>query len=226
MCDRFVYDSTREEIAEVFQVSSERKDYFEPDYNIIPGQLIPAVFNDENENTRSILKFHWGLIPEEAETEEQGKEHYEFPSEKIEEDDRIKSCVEMRRCLIPANGFYKWKTTKKKTTPFYIRLLSNEVMAFAGVYSVWEAESGREVYSCTLLTTEANVLVQPVDDRMPVIIRRENYPLWLGEEPVTPKELEAMLQPYRLTEMAVNRVSEKVNNITNNSPELIQPIPK
>lgn len=224
MPDRFAIHSSKEEMEQVFGVHSPRDDYFQPNYNISPGLLTPGIFLDEGE--RSILNFQWGLIPEDADNEEEGKEHFEFASEDIEKNGWLKSCFEKRRCLVPAHGFYKWKTSKKQATPFYIRLLSNRVMAFAGVYSVWKSESGRDAYSFTILTTDANVLVQPVDDRMPVIIGRENYGKWLGEEETDAESLRSLLEPYDLTNMAVNRVSEKVNDINSSGPELIQPIPK
>ena len=224
MSDRFVLDSSKEEVEQVFGVTSQRDDFFDPKYNISPGGLVPVVFTESDE--RKILKFYWGLIPEDADSEQEGKPHFEYPMEELGEDEWVDACFEQRRCLIPASGFYKWKTSKKKNTPFYIRLLNNRVMAFAGVYSVWKADSGRELHSCTMLTTEANVLVQPVSDRMPVIIRRENYAEWLGEKSVDSSRINTMLKPYQLTEMAVNRVSEDVNDINASGPELIQPIPK
>lgn len=224
MPDRFALHSSKEEMENVFDVHSPREDYFQPDYNISPALLTPAIFLDDGE--RRILNFQWGLIPEEADSDEEGREHFEFPAGALDENDWLKKCFEQRRCLIPAHGFYKWKTSQKKATPFYIRLLSSRVMAIAGVYSVWESDSGRDVYSFAMLTTEANVLVQPVDDRMPVILRPEAYGAWLGEEETDEESLRGLLEPYDLTDMAVNRVSEKVNDINSSGPELIQPIPK
>lgn len=224
MSDRFVLHASKEEVETLFGVSTQREDYFEPDYNITPGTLVPVVFREGGEN--NIYQFLWGMIPTDAEEEKEGKEYYEWASKGIEENEELKKSFRDRRCIIPANGFYKWKTTKKKSTPFYIRMLSNELMGIAGLYSVWQSKSGRNVYSFTMLTTEANALVQPVDDRMPVILRPENYDLWLGKEEIDSGKMETFLKPFQLTEMAVNRVSEAVNDPTNNGPELIQPIPK
>jgi putative SOS response-associated peptidase YedK len=223
MSDRLVRHSEKEVIEKQFEVSTHRDEFFEPDYNISPGSLMPVVYVEEGE--RKIYNFQWGLIPEDADAELEGKENYEAKSEDIEEDDWLNECFKQRRCIIPANGFYKWKTTKKKSTPFYVRLLSNEIAGFAGLYSVWESESGRDVYSFTLLTTEANALVQPVDDRMPVILRPEDYGSWLDKD-TEPEEVKSLLKPLGLTEMAVNRVSEKVADLNSQGPELIQPIPK
>lgn len=223
MSDRLARHSAKEEIEQEFKVSTHRDDFFDPNYNISPGSLMPAVYVEDRE--RKIYNFQWGLIPEDADAEQEGKAHYQAKLEEVEKDDWLKECFEQRRCIIPANGFYKWKTTQKKSTPFYVRLLSNKVAGFAGVYAVWESPSGRDVYSFTLLTIKANALVQPVDDRMPAILRPRDYESWLDEE-ADPELLKSLLKPFGLTEMAVNRVSEKVSDVTSKGAELIQPIPK
>lgn len=223
MSDRLARHSAKEVIEDEFEITTHRDEFFEPDYNISPGSLLPVVYVEDGE--RKIYNFLWGLIPEDADAEREGKENYEAKVEELEKDAWLKACFVKRRCIIPADGFYKWKTTKKKSTPFYVRLLSNRVAALAGVYSVWESASGRDVYSFTLLTTEANALVQPVDERMPVILRPDDYNTWLDEATDTDK-LNSLLKPLSLTEMAVNRVSEKVADLNSQGPELIQPIPK
>ncbi|HKK46689.1 MAG TPA: SOS response-associated peptidase [Balneolaceae bacterium] len=224
MSDRFVLKSSKVEVEQLFEVSTERDDFFESEYNITPGSLIPVVY--EEDGVRNIYNFKWGLIPSEADDETEGIENFEYPVESLEENDWLVECLAHRRCLIPANGFYKWKTTKKKSTPFYIRLLSNDLMAFAGVYSIWKSASGRDVYSCAMLTVEANALVQPVDDRMPLMLRPEHYKAWLSDKKIEVSDIKQFLGSFSMTEMAVNRVSEDVNNPDNNSEELIQPIPK
>lgn len=224
MSDRFVLHASKEIIEEIFNVSSGRNDYFEPDYNITPGTLLPVVYREADK--RKIHGFHWGMIPEGAQDEKEGLEHLNVPVEDLKKDKRLARAFENRRCIVPANGFYKWKTSRKKSTPFYIRLLSNDVMGLAGIYSIWKSGSGRDVYSFSLLTTESNALVQPVDSRMPAILRPENFDIWLSKEKVDTGTYSGLLKPFLLTEMAVNRVSEKVSNPDNNGPELIQPIPK
>lgn len=224
MSDRFVLEASKEEVEQLFDVSSKRDDFFESDYNITPGSLIPVVYKEGNE--RKIYNFQWGLIPEDAGEEKEGQDNYEVPVESAQENAWFAECLEQRRCLIPANGFYKWKSNRKKSTPFYIRLLSNELTAFAGIYTVWRSESGRDVYSCAMLTTEANALVQPVDDRMPILVHPDNFEQWLSDEPAEESLISTIKGGYSMTDLAVNRVSEDVNNPEKNRPELIQPIPK
>lgn len=224
MSDRFVLEASKQEVMQLFEVSTQRDDFFESEYNITPGSLIPVVYREDEE--RKVYNFLWGLISPEADEEKEGYDRFELSLKDIEKDEWLTECLEQRRCLIPANGFYKWKFTEKKSTPFYIRLLSNQLAAIAGIYSVWKSSSGRNVYSCAMLTTEANPLIQPVDDRMPVLIRPEHFEQWLAKESLDQAKLEKLLSGYSMTEMAVNRVSEDVNDPENNSAELIQPIPK
>lgn len=224
MSDRFVLHAAKEVVEDEFGVSTERDDYFEPDYNINPGTRVPVVYSQKGE--RKIHTFQWGMIREDAKEEKAGLKNISTPVEELEDDEWLYEAFQKRRCIIPANGFYKWKTSKKKSTPFYIRLLSNELMGLAGIYSVWQSGSGRDVYSFSMLTTDSNALVQPVDNRMPVILRPDNYDIWLSGEQVNSTTLTTLLKPYLLTEMAVNRVTEEVNDPHNEGPELIQPIPK
>lgn len=224
MSDRFVLHADKQVIESEFGVSTERDDYFEPNYNISPGTLVPAIYEDSKQ--RKIRNFYWGLIPEDAGEEREGMKNINVPMSELTDGGQLAEEFEKRRCIVPANGFFKWKTSKKKSTPFYIRLLSNDVMGMAAIYSIWESDSGRNVYSFTLLTTESNALVQPVGNRMPVILRPQHYEPWLSKGSMTAGILSEILKPYLLTEMAVNRVSEEVNNPHNEGPELIQPIPK
>lgn len=224
MSDRFVLEASKEEVEELFGVSTARDDFFKPDYNITPGSLIPVVYEEDEE--RKVYNFRWGLIPPDAEEEIEGNDNYVVPIEDLGEDEWLTECIGRRRCLIPANGFYKWKFSEKKSTPFYIRLLSNQLTAMAGVYSVWKSSAGRDVYSCAMLTTEANTLIQPVDDRMPVFVHPDDYEQWLGVGELSESELKEVMNGYAMTELTVNRVSEDVNDTENNGPELIQPIPK
>lgn len=224
MSDRFVLETNRQEAEQKFGVSTARDDFFESNYNITPGSLIPVVYEEDGE--RKIYNFRWGLIPPDADEEIEGNKNYEVPVENLEDDEWLTECVEQRRCLMPANGFYKWKFSEKKSTPFYIRLLSNQLTAIAGIYSVWKSSAGRDVYSCAMLTTEANVLIQPVDDRMPILINPNHYSKWLSKEVLSDSEFEDIINGYAMTDLTVNRVSEDVNDPENNSVELIQPIPK
>ena len=149
MSDRFVLEASKQEVEQLFGVSTARDDFFKPDYNIAPGSLIPVVY--EEEGRRKVYTFRWGLIPPDAEEEIEGNDNFIVPIEDLEEDEWLTECVEQRRCLIPANGFYKWKFSEKKSTPFYIRLLSNQLTAIAGIYSVWKSSAFHVDYVAFIL---------------------------------------------------------------------------
>lgn len=224
MSDRFAVYASSEELENMFGVTVEKENFYEPNYNIRPGEQVPVLLRQKGK--KRLESFQWGMVPPDANSEEDGKDHYEKRVEDLQEDEWLSECLEYRRCVVPANGFFKWKTTKKKSTPFFIRLLSNNVMGIAGIYSVWAPNDDNQIYSFAMLTTEANALVQPVDERMPVILRADSYDVWLSQEKVDSVTFSGLLKPYLLTEMAVNRVSEEINDPEKNSPELIQPIPK
>lgn len=225
MSDRFVLHASKQEIEKMVGVSANRDDYFEPDYNIAPGSRHPIVTNESGES--QFKQARWGLIPSDADDERAGNKNNVIPSEDILENDWFAECVNQQRCLVPANGFYKWKSSEKTGSPFYIRLLSNELTAFAGVYDVWTAGSGRKVYSFSILTTQANSLIEPVDARMPVLLGKDHFDKWLSPGDLTEEiHKNVLLEPFEISALVVNRVSEEVNDLGNNRPELIQPIPK
>lgn len=221
MSDRFVLHADKEEVEELLGATSAREDWFEAHYNINPGTRLPVLMTGDGE--RVIHQAQWGLIPAGADSEREGRDHHQMHVEEMEEAVHSGRWGELGHCVIPASGFYKWKFTEKRTTPFYIRLLSNRLMGIAGLYSVWQSDSGRDVYSFLMVQTEANALVQPVGEYMPLILGKDDYGRWLEGEK---GDLEDLLQPFDLTKMVVNRVTEDVNDLDKNSPELIQPIPK
>jgi putative SOS response-associated peptidase YedK len=225
MCDRFVLHASGKAVEDFFNISSKSRDIFSLNYNITPASRHPVALYELGE--RLLRPARWGLIPPDAEEERTGNESHVVPAEDVLEDEWLAECVHHRRCLAPANGFYKWKSSERTKNPFYIRLLSGRLMAFAGIYGLWKSPSGRTVYSFAILTTKANPLIEPVDDRMPALLQRKHFTNWLSDEELTTTMYEELLlKPYKLTEMAVNRVSDEVNDSANNYPELIRPIPK
>ncbi len=225
MNKRFALAASKEDIENYFSVEAETKLNITPNYNISAGALQPIIIEDDGR--KHIKQAKWGLIPPEAENERAGKENCIVPVEGLKDNEWLGECVEKRRALIPASGFYKWKSTENKSTPFYVRMLSGNIMALGGIYNRWESSAGRQLYSFAILGTEANALVEPIDDRMPVIVRTQNFEKWLDKNADAKKMLQQIEDyPTMLTEMIVNRVSEEVNDISNNEPKLIQPIPK
>lgn len=215
---RYVLEAEKYLVEDHFEGSSKSEVLFEPNYNVIPGNTMPIVVQVGNE--RSIVKSVWGL-----ELPKRKERLSEMPQEEILKDEELAKLVKGSPCIIPASGFYKWKETVKDPLPFYLRVLTEDVTGFAGVYHSYEDKDGRLIHSFLILTMPANALVEPLDDRMPVILAPEDYEAWLKGEG-TERISEGFSGNHLLPHMGVVRVPELVNDPSNNSKELIQPIPK
>jgi putative SOS response-associated peptidase YedK len=126
--------------------------------------------------------------------------------------------------LIPADGFYEWQRSGGRKLPFFFRMRDESPFGFAGLWERWEGEGGEVIDSCTILTTEANKVLRPVHDRMPVIVHPEDYSLWLEGDERERTLLMELLRPYPAEEMAGYPVSPLVNSPNNRGAELIEEV--
>jgi len=208
MCGRFTIVSNSQAMTDHFKLIAVEK--FTHSYNITPSSDIPVV--RLNDNKRELVNCHWGLIPHWA--KDTKLQPFNAKAETIAEKPFFRSAFKKHRCLIPANGFYEWQGTSKPKQPYYFRLKDSELLAFAGLWEQWEHE-GNTIESCTIITTDANIIMNPVHHRMPVILEPDNYDEWLingGND---------LLIPYT-GKMKSCPVSTAVNNPENNSSALIQ----
>jgi putative SOS response-associated peptidase YedK len=129
-----------------------------------------------------------------------------------------------KRCLIPADGFYEWQTTARGKQPMRIALKSRALFSMAGLYETWISPDGTKINSCTILTTTPNELVAQIHDRMPVILRPEDEPLWLNRMISEPDALVPLLRQYNPDELEAYPVSAAVGNVRNDDYSLIEPI--
>jgi putative SOS response-associated peptidase YedK len=224
MCGRFTNNAKSEQIASEFKVGNKNPNLFQPKYNIAPTQMIDVVFEPETE--RIISQLRWGLVPNWAKDESIGNRMINARAETITEKPSFREAFKSRRCIIPASGFYEWQ--KKGTgakQPFYFYLKDKDVFGFAGLWESWiDKTTGEELETCTIITTEANDVLKPVHDRMPVILKSESYDEWLDAKVKDTDKLQKLLKPYPAKEMTSHEVSRSVNIPDTNSPELILPI--
>ena len=192
----------------------------EPRYNIAPTQQVLTVVNDEGEN--QAWQMRWGLIPFWAKDAKIGNKMINARSETLAETKVFKPLLEKRRCLILADGFYEWFREGKQKTPMRIVLKTGEPFAFAGLWSRWKSPEGESVHSCTIITTQPNGLVEPIHDRMPVILSPESAPIWLDPGIDDPSRLSQLLTPYPSDEMEAYAVLDAVNSSRSDTPECIQ----
>ena len=185
-----------------------------PRYNIAPSQMVLAIADFGGGLEWSSLG--WALIPSWS---KDGKGFINARGETLEEKASFSESFRERRCLIPADGFFEWRRAGRAKQPFYFQLNDERPFAFAGVWDRWN-NKGTSVISCAIITTEANELLRPIHDRMPVILQPEAYEAWLDpkSEPVVLKRL---LQPFPASEMKSYPVGSAVNYPDNDNAEII-----
>ncbi|HYX15906.1 MAG TPA: SOS response-associated peptidase [Nostoc sp.] len=222
MCGRFTLNQSPEALAQVFDVEPVLD--FAGGYNIAPTQMVATVLQNPESEKREFKQLYWGLIPSWAKDAGMGAKLINARAETVAEKPSFRSAFKHRRCLVIADGFYEWQRQEGKKQPFYFRLQDGQPFAFAGLWEKWRSPANEEIISCTILTTAANELLQPIHERMPVILEPEDYDLWLDSQVQTPQTLQQLLRPYPAPAMTAYPVSILVNNSRHNSPECIIPL--
>jgi putative SOS response-associated peptidase YedK len=226
MCGRFTNSIPPKKIWERFGLKGKPSSIL-PRYNIAPTQEVPVIVSDENSKMISLEMYRWGLIPFWAKEAKIGNRMINTRAETVAEKPSYRRPFLKQRCLIPADGFYEWQKVQKgkNKLPFFISLKNKEPFAFAGLWDQWKDETGKPVFSFTILTTDSNDLLRSIHDRMPVILDPKNEPAWLDTEFRDSKTLKKMLTSYPSEKMQTYEVSSLVNIPTNDSPECTEPIP-
>jgi len=198
MCGRFVLVSDLSVIEDRFDI---KKVYHElqPNWNVSPGQYIPAVIQRDGQNVLASLR--WGLIPSWAKDSSIGQKMINARAETISEKPSFRNAFKLRRCLIIADGFYEWKNDGNKKIPLYFYIKSGELFGMAGLYESWIAPDKSQINSCTIITTNSNELIQPIHDRMPVIVPKAQEQIWLSDKVEDKAMLLSMLKTYPDEEM-------------------------
>lgn len=225
MCGRYTQSQSAEMIAQIFRV--DHVPVLTPRYNIAPTQSVATILQSSTSTNRQFKFLHWGLIPSWAKDKKMGARLINARAETVAEKPSFRSAFRQRRCLVVADGFYEWQQQeeKKQKQPFYFHLSDQRPFAFAGLWEHWEdKDSGEEIESCTLITTEANELMQNIHHRMPVILDPKNYDLWLDTEVKNSELLQPLLHPYPTEEMTAYPVSKTVNKASNDTAECINSI--
>ncbi|MGH0038457.1 MAG: SOS response-associated peptidase [Myxococcota bacterium] len=235
MCGRFTLSSSAEDVAREFALA-EVPD-LRPRYNVAPGQSVPVVRADES--GRRELAFHrWGLVPSWAKDPSIGNRMINARSETVAEKPAFRAAFRRRRCLVPADGFYEWSGPRNARKAHWIRVAGG-LFAIAGLYECWtppappegeerddaraDAAAGDPLWTCTLLTTEANAAIRPLHDRMPVILESRDHVAWLDPEEHDRDRLEALLVPAPPDRMEIVEVGSRVNDVRHDDPRCIEP---
>ncbi|OUM96421.1 MAG: hypothetical protein A9Z00_13455 [Thermobacillus sp. ZCTH02-B1] len=223
MCGRYTITVTLEELIVRYTIGVANIPYHRPKYNVAPGQMVPAVISDGRTNRLGELR--WGLIPSWAKDEKIGNRLINARAETAAEKPAFREPLRMRRCLVPADGFYEWRTEPDGSRqPMRIVLRSGGIFSMAGLYETWIAPDGRRISTVAILTTEPNELMASIHDRMPVILRPEDEALWLDRSVRDPEALKPLFRPYPADELEAYPVSKAVGNVKADDPSLIRPV--
>src|SRR4051794_19330870 len=196
------------EVYDRFGIMQKSGDYH-PRWNLRPGQMNP-VSTRHSPNQMNFM--FWGLIPHWAKDDSHKYKTFNARAETVAELPTYRKPFRTQRCLVPATGFYepdKLNTAKPPYPWHYFQLKDEALFAFAGLYDRWEdKQTGKEVYSYTIITTEPNGVVGRVHDRMPVILPKEQEDTWLNPDITEPEQLLPLLQPYPAERMESWHVSD------------------
>ncbi len=215
MCGRFTLNIPPEVIAKVFGLQDIPQ--YEPRYNIAPSLAVATVRHIEDRNKLDFMK--WGLIP--SWSKEIVRSPVNSRSETVHEKLMFAQALKYNRCIIPASGFYEWQSHGDHKQPYYVRLSNSSVMGFAGLWERWKTEDGSDLETCCILTTDANEIMKPIHDRMPVVLQSDSYNLWLNCNMHDPHELERLYQPFPPDQMVAFPVPDLVNNTRFDGPACI-----
>lgn len=219
MCGRYTLTARPDAIATAFGATEVGAD-LRPRYNIAPGQNVAVI---ANRTPRRVEFFRWGLVPSWAKDPAIGHRMINARAETAADKPSFRSALRRRRCLVLADGFYEWKREGKHKVPYYLYRAEHAPFAFAGLWEAWHPDDTPPLHSCTILTTEANPLVAPIHDRMPVILPPAEYDLWLTEAALDPEVVRPLLEPYPAEALRAHPVSTLVNRPTNDDPACIAP---
>jgi putative SOS response-associated peptidase YedK len=217
MCGRTSLFVPREDLEETFDARVVADGGYTPRYNIAPGDGVEVV---TNEAVDEIDRYHWGLVPFWADEVDDGL--INARAETAHEKRSFERAWESRPCLVLSSGFYEWRSRNGgPKRPYRIYREDAPAFAMAGLWEIWEDGDGRRVPSVTILTTEPNDVVEPIHDRMPVVLPADAEEAWLA---AGPDERKALCRPYPDDDLAAYEISTRVNDPGNDAPGVIEPV--
>ncbi len=221
MCGRYFLTAPGEVLAELFEL--DEKPPIKPRYNIAPTQEV-AIVRARPAGGRELAFVHWGLVPHWAKERGIGNRMINARAETLAEKPAFRDSFKRHRCLIPADGFYEWQKVGAAKQPWLVRRRDGAPFAFAGLWSRWRDPAGPESLDSTaIVTTNANPLVAPIHDRMPVILPPESWASWLDPGSHDRVRLDPLLIPFDPAAMEAFPVSRRVNRPANDDPACLEP---
>jgi putative SOS response-associated peptidase YedK len=225
MCGRFTQERATSELAEIFG-AEDRADAPGGRFNIAPTD--PAAVVVQREDHRAITAYRWGLIPHWSESAKTGNRMFNARAESIDRNPAFRYAFGKRRCLVPVDAFYEWQREGNVRSPFAVVRPDRRPIALAGLWAGWKDPDTEEIVrSFTIVTTGPNDVMQPIHNRMPVVIPESAWDRWLDPtrtKPAEVAELKGLLVPADDDWLTVYPVSSRVNNVRNDGPDLVEAI--
>ena len=220
MCGRFAFYSPHEAVQDIFGVVFTAP--LEPRYNVAPSQFIVTLRNGGETLEPALLK--WGLVPSWAKDPAIGHRMINARAETAHEKPSFRAAFKRRRCGILADGFYEWRTQDGRKTPHFISMPDQQPFAMAGLWEHWNGADGTELQTCAILTTSANEVMQPLHDRMPMILSPDNVRRWCSAECDDSVAARHLLSDVTNDTLVYWPVSTVVNNPRNDGADLIEAV--
>jgi putative SOS response-associated peptidase YedK len=223
MCGRYRLSRRKQLVEEYFDTASDEPEW-NPRYNIAPTQPVPVIRQNPTDPRRELSLMRWGLIPSWSKDMSGAAMMINARSETAATKPAFRDALASRRCLVPADGFYEWQRAGKAKQPYCFEVNDGELFAFAGLWDRWKDPSGQWIKSCSILTTTPNAVTSSVHDRMPVILDRGDYDLWLDPGMTKVEAVSDLLKPYDARTMRSYPVSSRVNHVANDDAECSLPV--
>ena len=239
MCGRYAAKKDPATLAVEFDaVDTTGPDHPGPDYNVAPTKRVFTVVQrhprdeegkpDPERTERSLRVMKWGFVPHWAKDPSVGSRMINTRSESVAEKPAFRSAIKRQRCLMPADGWYEWRREGKLKQPFYLTKRDGSSLALAAIWSTWRAKDAEEgeppLVTCSVLTTEAVGPLGEIHDRMPLVLPEDAWRAWLDPDREDVSELLVPPTMELVDVLELRPISDEVNNVRNNGPQLLEPI--
>jgi len=222
MCGRSSLTKVEKEIEARFKATfySEELERYNPlpNFNVAPTHMHPVIISDDRTH---IHLYRWGLIPFWAKDVNIGSKLINARAETLMDKTAFRKSLASKRCIVPLDGFYEWKTIGKQKTPYRIIAKDQDIFSVAGLWDSWQNTNGDIIHSFTIITIAPNTLMKEIHDRMPAMLLKENENVWLDNDLKGTDALQLLL-PYPSDQMEAYPVSDKVNSVKANDKSLIE----
>ena len=218
MCGRYAVTSAPEAIRGLFGYPEQPN--FPPRFNVAPTQPIAVVRLMEGKRQFALVR--WGLLPSWVKDPKNFSLLINARGESVMDKPAFEAAMKRRRCLVPADGFYEWKTIGTRKQPYFVRAKSGAPLAFAGLWETWTGPNGEEMETAAIVTTRANRMLADIHDRMPVVVPPDAFDLWLNCAAVDAETASTLIAPAPENLLEAYEVSSAVNRTANDNPQLVE----